>query len=233
LPAPAAAGAEKKRRKVLLDKTNTPAIMPAPTKCSAPRIRGKAKSRTNTPSVGAAQHLGPNLEKLNDSAECFVVEGTVTGELGRQHYACGVVVGIICGRVPPGSRGGPVSAEVRKAAAEAPIEMFVLAHDGKQAGKQAAPGGFSEHFVGRCLGKIAQKMLAVPVADGQLRSPPVNAEVVIVPRVEGRAQVHTLDFVKAQVLHASDSGAASVVDHASALREYDAGIKALRSSQQP
>ncbi len=200
LPAPAAAGAEKKRRKVLREQTNTPAIMPAPTECSAPRIRGKARSRTNAPSVGAAQRLGPNLEKLSDTAECFAVEGTVTGELGRQHYACGVAVGIIGRRVPPGSRGGPVSVEDKKAAAEAPIEMFVLAHDsGKQAGKQAAPGGFSEHFVGRCLEKIAQKMLAVPVADGQLRSPPVNAEVVIVPRVDGRAQVHTLDFVKAQV----------------------------------
>jgi hypothetical protein len=183
LPAPAAAGAEKKRRKVLREQTNTPAIMPAPTECSAPRIRGKARSRTNAPSVGAAQRLGPNLEKLSDTAECFAVEGTVTGELGRQHYACGVAVGIIGRRVPPGSRGGPVSVEDKKAAAEAPIEMFVLAHDsGKQAGKQAAPGGFSEHFVGRCLEKIAQKMLAVPVADGQLRSPPVNAEVVIVPR---------------------------------------------------
>jgi hypothetical protein len=167
--------------------------------------------------VGAGQRLGRNLEKLSDTAECFAVEGTVTGELGRQHYACGVVVGIIGGRVPPGSRGGPVSAEVRKAAAEAPIEMFVLAHD---SGKQAGPGGVSEHFVGRCLEKIAKKMLAVPVADGQLRSPPVNAEVVIVPRVEGRAQVHTLDFVKAQARAASDSGAASHVDHASAQREY-------------
>jgi hypothetical protein len=36
----AAAGAEKKRRKVLLDKTNTPRIMPAPTECSAPRSLG-------------------------------------------------------------------------------------------------------------------------------------------------------------------------------------------------
>jgi hypothetical protein len=163
LPAPAAAGAEKKRRTVLLDKTNTPAIMPAPTKCSAPRTRGKGRSRTPADTVGAAQRLGPNLEKLNDSAECFAVEGTVTGELGRQHYACGVVVGIIGGRVPPGSRGGPVSAEVRKAAAEAPIEMFVLAHD---SGKQAGPGGVSEHFVGRCLEKIAKKMLAVPSSKG-------------------------------------------------------------------
>jgi hypothetical protein len=106
-----------------------------------------------------------------------------------------------------------VSAEVKKAAAEAPIEMFVLAHD---SGKQAGPGGVSEHFVGRCLKKKAQKMLAVPVADGQLRSPPVNAEVVIVPRVDGRAQVHTLDFVQARVRAASDSGAASVVDHSPA-----------------
>jgi len=89
LPAPAAAGAVKKRRTVLLDKTNTPAIMPAPTKCSAPRTRGKGRSRTPADTVGAAQRLGPNLEKLNDSAECFAVEGTVTGELGRQHYACG------------------------------------------------------------------------------------------------------------------------------------------------
>jgi hypothetical protein len=89
-----------------------------------------------------------------------------------------------------------VSAEDKKAAAEAPIEIFVL---------------------------------AVPVADGQLRSAPVNAHVVIVPRVEGRAQVHTLDFVKACA--ASDSGAASVVDHASALREYDAVIKALSAKQ--
>jgi hypothetical protein len=65
----------------------------------------------------------------------------------------------------------------------------VLTHDsGKQAGKHAGPGGVIEHFVGRCLEKIAQKMLAVPVADGQLRSPPVNPEVVIVPRVDGRAQ---------------------------------------------
>ena len=90
----------------------------------------------------------------------------------------------------------------------------------------------SRHFVGRCLEKIAKKMLAVPVADGQLRSPPVNAEVVIVPRVEGRAQVHTLDFVKAQARAVADSGAASVVDHTSALREYDAAIKAL-SAEQP
>jgi len=118
LPAPAAAGAEKKRRKVLREQTNTPVIMPAPTECSAPRIRGKARSRTNAPSVGAAQRLGPNLEKLSDTAECFAVEGTVTGELGRQHYACGVAVGIIGGRVSPGSRGGPVSVEDKKAAAE-------------------------------------------------------------------------------------------------------------------
>jgi hypothetical protein len=228
LPAPAAAGAEKKRRKVLREQTNTPVIMPAPTECSAPRIRGKARLRTNAPSVGAAQRLGPNLEKLSDTAECFAVEGTVTGEPGRQHWAFGVVVGVISGRVPPGSRGGRVSAEDKKAAAEAPIEMFVLAHD---SGKQAGPGGVSEHFVGRCLEKIAKKMLAVPVADGQLRSPPVNAEVVIVPRVEGRAQVHTLDFVKAQARAASDSGAASHVDHASAQREYDAAIKALSAKQ--
>ena len=121
-----------------------------------------------------------------------------------------------------------MSAEDKKAAAEAPIEMFVLAHD---SGKQAGPGGVSEHFVGRCLKKIAKKMLAVPVADGQLRSPPVNAEVVIVPRVEGRAQVHTLDFVKAQARAASDSGSHSHVDHASALREYGAAIKALSAKQ--
>jgi hypothetical protein len=231
LPAPAAAGAEK-RRKVMHDQTNTPRIMPAPAECPAPRIRGKARSRTNAQSVGAGQRLGPNLEKLSDAAECFAVEGTVTGELGRQHWAVGVAVGVIGGRVPPGSRGGRVSAEDKKAAAEAPIEMFVLAHDsGKQAGKQAGPGGVSEHYLGRCLEKIANQMLAVPVEDGQLRSPPVNAEVVIVPRAEGRAQVHTLDFVKAQARAASDSGAASHVDHASALREYDAAIKALSAKQ--
>ena len=91
--------------------------------------QGKTRLRTNAPSVGAAQRLGPNLEKLSDTAECFAVEGTVTGELGRQHYACGVAVGIIGGRVPPGSRGGPVSVEDKKAAAEAPIEMFVLAEE--------------------------------------------------------------------------------------------------------
>ena len=51
------------------------------------------------------------------------------------------------------------------------------------------------------------------------------------PRVEGRAQVHTLDFVTAQARAASDSGAASVVDHASALLEYDAAIKALSVKQ--
>ena len=85
LPAPAAAGAEKKRRKVLREQTNTPVIMPAPTECSAPRIRGKARSRTNAPSVGAGQRMGHNLEKLSDAAECFAVEGMVTGELGRQH----------------------------------------------------------------------------------------------------------------------------------------------------
>ena len=125
-----------------------------------------------------------------------------------------------------------MSAEDKKAAAEAPIEMFVLAHDsGKQAGKQAGRGGVSEHFVGRCLGKIAKEMLAVPVVDGQLRSPPGNANVVIVPRAEGRAQVHTLDFGKARARAASDSGAASVVDHASAMREYDAAIKALSAKQ--
>jgi hypothetical protein len=154
-------------------------------------------------------------------------------QLGRQHWAFGVAVGVIGGRLPPGSRGGRVSAEDKKAAAaEAPIEMFVLTHDsGKHAGKQAGPGAVSEHFVGRCLEKIAKKMLAVPVADGQLRSPPVNAEVVIVPRVEGRAQVHKLDFVKVQARAASDSGAASHVDHASALPEYDAAIKALSAKQ--
>jgi hypothetical protein len=157
LPAPAAAGAEK-RRKVMHDKTNTPRIMPAPAECPAPRIRGKARSRTNAQSVGAGQRLGPNLEKLSDAAECFAVEGTVTGELGRQHWAVGVAVGVIGGRVPPGSRGGRVSAEDKKAAAEAPIEMFVLAHDsGKQAGKQAGPGGVSEHYLGRCLEKIANQ----------------------------------------------------------------------------
>ena len=127
-PATAAAGAEK-RRKVLNDKTNTPRIMPAPAECSAPQIRGKARSRTNAQSVGAGQRLGLNLEKLSDTAEYFAVEGAVTGELGRQHWAFGVAVGVIGGRVPPGSRGGRVSAEDKKAVAEAPIEMFVLAHD--------------------------------------------------------------------------------------------------------
>ena len=57
--------------------------------------------------------------------------------------------------------------------------------------------------------------------------------MVIVPRVDGRAQVHTLDFVKARQRAASDSVVASVVDHASALREYDAAMKAIGSSQQP
>jgi hypothetical protein len=127
-PATAAAGAEK-RRKVLNDKTNTPRIMPAPAECSAPQIRGKARSRTNAQSVGAGQRLGLNLEKLSDTAEYFAVEGAVTGELRRQHWAFGVAVGVIGGRVPPGSRGGRVSAEDKKAVAEAPIEMFVLAHD--------------------------------------------------------------------------------------------------------
>ena len=105
LPAPAAAGAEK-RRKVLHDKTNTMRIMPAPTECSAPKIRGKARARTNARSVGAGQRLGPNLEKLSNTVECFAVEGTVTGEPGRHHWAFGVAVGVISGRVPPGSRGG-------------------------------------------------------------------------------------------------------------------------------
>jgi hypothetical protein len=124
LPAPAAAGAEKKRRKVLHDKTNTPDIMPAPTKFSAPLIRGKARSCTNAPSVGAGQRLGPNLEKLSDTAECFAVEGTVTGELGRQHWDCGVSVGVIGGRVPPGSRGGPVSARTRKQTPNRPLRCL-------------------------------------------------------------------------------------------------------------
>jgi len=97
-PATAAAGAEK-RRKVLNDKTNTPRIMPAPAECSAPQIRGKARSRTNAQSVGAGQRLGLNLEKLSDTAEYFAVEGAVTGELGRQHWAFGVAVGVIGGRV--------------------------------------------------------------------------------------------------------------------------------------
>ncbi len=56
--------------------------------------------------------------------------------------------------------------------------------------------------------------------------------MVIVPLVEGHPQVHSLDFVKAQSHAASDSGAASVVDHASALRKYDAAIKALSAKQQ-
>ena len=123
LPATAAAGAEK-RRKVLHDKTNTPRIMPAPTECSAPKIRGKARARSNARSVGAGQRLGPNLEKLSDTAECFAVEGTVTGELGRQHYACGVAVGIIGGRVSPGSRGGPVSARTRKPTPNRPLRCL-------------------------------------------------------------------------------------------------------------
>ncbi len=60
-------------------------------------------------------------------------------------------------------------AEDKKATVEVPIEMFVLTHDsGKQPGKQPGPGVVIEHFVGRCLEKIAKKMLAVPVADGQL-----------------------------------------------------------------
>jgi hypothetical protein len=108
LPATAAAGAEK-RRKVLHDKTNTLRIMPAPTECSAPKIRGKARARTNARSVGLSHRLGPNLEKLIDIAECFAVEGTVTGEPGHQHWAFGVAVCVISGRVPPGSRRAHVS----------------------------------------------------------------------------------------------------------------------------
>ena len=84
-------GCGKKRRKVLREQTNTPVILPAPTECSAPKIRGKARARTNARSVGAGQRLGPNLEKLSNTAECFAVEGTVTGEPGRQHWAFGVV----------------------------------------------------------------------------------------------------------------------------------------------
>jgi hypothetical protein len=212
LPAPAAAGAEK-RRKVMHDKTNTPRIMPAPAECPAPRIRGKARSRTNAQSVGAGQRLGPNQEKLSDAAECFAVEGTVTGELGRQHWAVGVAVGVIGGRVPPGSRGGRVSAEDKKAAAEAPIEMFVLAHDsGKQAGKQAGPGGVSEHYLGRCLEKIANQMLAVPVEDGQLRSPPGDLCGLYVKNARGfmsRMRVRTLTCLmnknRARTRHAQEN----------------------------
>jgi hypothetical protein len=75
LPAPAAAGAEK-RSKVLKDKTNTLRIMPAPTECSAPRIRGKARSRTNATLVGAGQSLGHKHEKIRDTAS------PVKGHLG-------------------------------------------------------------------------------------------------------------------------------------------------------
>ena len=54
LPAPLVGAEGGNGRKVLKDKTNTPRIMPAPAVSSAIRkIRGKARSRTHTPSEGA------------------------------------------------------------------------------------------------------------------------------------------------------------------------------------
>ena len=54
LPAPLVGAEGGNGRKVLRDKTNTPRIMPAPAVSSAIRkIRGKARSRTHTPSEGA------------------------------------------------------------------------------------------------------------------------------------------------------------------------------------
>jgi hypothetical protein len=52
----------------------------------------------------------------------------VAGELGFHHYALLLTVGAVHGRVPPGSLGGRVSAEVKSAAAEGPMELFVVSH---------------------------------------------------------------------------------------------------------
>ena len=52
--------------------------------------------------VGGRGPSGHNLEKLSDAAECFAVEGMVTGELGRQHWAFGLAVGELPGRARVG-----------------------------------------------------------------------------------------------------------------------------------
>ena len=58
-------------RKVLKDKTNTPRIMPAPAVSSAIRkIKGKARSRTHTPSVGAEAQRRRRLLCRRGHGEC-------------------------------------------------------------------------------------------------------------------------------------------------------------------
>jgi hypothetical protein len=200
-------------------------MMPAPAWCEAPKkIRGKRRPRTMALTVGAGQRLGPILIKFSDAAARIAVEGTVAGQVGQKHFALALAIGATgaCRRAPW------VGACLQRSRAPPPKGPCSSSWWRTTVATVVGQATSAITILGACCRSLQNSCWACRLQLGSLSRP----RSILVPRVQGYAQVDTLDFVKAQARAASGSGAAPTADHASALREYDAGLKALSAGQQ-
>ena len=222
---------ERKRKTIRNDSDNAPYLLPVctpgvgtggdaqgPTK----KRRGKARTATCAPTVGAAQRLAENMCKVNEASARAATEGTVQGQLGAKHYLFTATVLCIGGRVDHNSKGGPrTKCELEAAAARAP-EVFVMAHDaGSGQGKTVSNRRFA-----RLLQHAASKLLEHTSASPQHDTPSSTPlpRITVLPRVRGQAQLTAVDFVRDVRPHSGDSdvplwAAARSVDNDTIMRE--------------
>ena len=113
--------------------------------------RGKQRPRTPARSVGAQQHHAENLCKTQDGLASWAVEGTVAGSDDQKHYAMGISILAVNGRVSANPSGGPIAQATKQQAANSGTEIFVLAND---AGKSHGPGIISSRAWGNSKKKV-------------------------------------------------------------------------------
>ena len=102
-----AGSAPRKRRSTTENKENRAVMLPAHGfNAGGKAFRGKQRSRTPARSVGAQQHHAQNLCKTQDGLASWAVEGTVAGSDGQQHYAMGISILAVNGRVSANPSGG-------------------------------------------------------------------------------------------------------------------------------
>jgi hypothetical protein len=189
-----AGSAPRKRRSTTENKENRAVMLPAHGfNAGGKAFRGKQRSRTPARSVGAQQHHAQNLCKTQDGLASWAVEGTDAGSDGQQHYAMGISILAVNGRVSANPSGGPIAQATKQQAANSGTEIFVLAND---AGKSHGPGIISSRAWGRLLRDVSDQMLMVSPEAGELASPPVICpRVNVVARKDGCALPETLPWV--------------------------------------
>ena len=229
-------GGGKRPRKTVIDKsTGGPHVLPARGElgdaggAKRVRVRGKRRARTAAPTVGAAQRLGPNLVNFNDAAQQLAVEGTVKGDAGKQHWAVTCGVAVLAGRVPQGSKGGPVSQAAKAAAVAAPVEAYVMLND---TGRNAGPGRFSRRSFGLVLQRASNLLLQHQQSPGAFELNVQSVQVVLAPRTGGLAPLGGFEVSRAAAAAhaapdaASGAGGVGRPSHATVVQQLHDGLAA-------